>query len=292
MRNKQPATDVITKPSIEAFALPSELRRAHNFSSRTRPIIGLDLPPTPPPLRRSSAPPPLWGLDHDASPPVTMPETDFLIESRLGDQDPPLNLPACWREAPRSASRNRSRWHWSERSTGAFSGFAGGLLFVVPLVFMLGGNPAGAPPSLNASGAINFSFAATTAYLEKLWRNAQPTAPANTASRVGADDTPPASTAPATAAAEAKADLAEGRIEAARDKLRAAASPESAHLWFLLAETYDPNLARPATTNADGRASLEQPASDTEFARFYYRRAMTHGVEAAGPRLQALTSDR
>jgi hypothetical protein len=292
MRNKQPATDVITKPSIEAFALPSELRRAHNFSSRTRPIIGLDLPPTPPPLRRSSAPPPLWGLDHDASPPVTMPETDFLIESRLGDQDPPLNLPACWREAPRSASRNRSRWHWSERSTGAFSGFAGGLLFVVPLVFMLGGNPAGAPPSLNGSGTINFSFAATSAYLEKLWRNAQPTAPANTASRVGADDTPPASTAPATAAAEAKADLAEGRIEAARDKLRAAASPESAHLWFLLAETYDPNLARPATTNADGRASLEQPASDTEFARFYYRRAMTHGVEAAGPRLQALTSDR
>jgi hypothetical protein len=292
MRNKQPATDVITKPSIEAFALPSELRRAQNFSSRTRPIIGLDLPPTPPPLRRSSAPPPLWGLDHDASPPVTMPETDFLIESRLGDQDPPLNLPACWREAPRSASRNRSRWHWSERSTGAFSGFAGGLLFVVPLVFMLGGNPAGAPPSLNGSGTINFSFAATSAYLEKLWRNAQPTAPANTASRVGADDTPPASTAPATAAAEAKADLAEGRIEAARDKLRAAASPESAHLWFLLAETYDPNLARPATTNADGRASLEQPASDTEFARFYYRRAMTHGVEAAGPRLQALTSDR
>ncbi len=291
MRNKQPATDVITKPSIEAFALPSELRRAHNFSSRTRPIIGLDLPPTPPPLRRSSAPPPLWGLDHDASPPVTMPETDFLIESRLGDQDPPLNLPACWREAPRSASRNRSRWHWSERSTGAFSGFAGGLLFVVPLVFMLGGNPGGAPPSLNASGTINFSFAATTAYLEQLWRNAQPTAPANSAPPVGAY-TPPASPAPATTAAEAKADLAEGRIEAARDKLRAAASPGSAHLWFLLAETYDPNLARPATTNADGRASLEQPASDTEFARFYYRRAMTHGVEAAGPRLQALTSDR
>ena len=291
MRNKQPATDVITKPSIEAFALPSELRRAHNFSSRTRPIIGLDLPSTPPPLRRSSAPPPLWDLDRDATPPPSMPETDFLIESRLGDQDPPLNLPACWREAPRPATRSRSRWHWSERSTAAFSGFAGGLLFVVPLVFMLGGNPAGAPPSLNASGTINFSFAATSAYLEKLWRNAQPTAPANTASPVGADK-PPASPAPATAAAEAKADLAEGRIEAARDKLRAAASPESAHLWFLLAETYDPNMARSAATNADGRASLEQPASDTEFARFYYRRAMTHGVEAAGPRLQALASDR
>ena len=163
---------------------------------------------------------------------------------------------------------------------------------MVPLVFMLGGNPAGAPPSLNASGAINFSFAATTAYLEKLWRNAQPTAPADTASPVGATDTPPASPAPIATAAEAKADLAEGRIEAARDKLRAAASPASAHLWFLLAETYDPNLAKPAATNADGGASLEQQASDTEFARFYYRRAMTNGVEAAGPRLQALASGR
>ena len=291
MRNKQPATDVGTKPSIEAFALPSELRRAHNFSSRTRPIIGLDLPSTPPPLRRPAPPSPPWVSDRDTPPPVAMPETDFLIESRLGDQDPPLNLPASWRQAPKPTPPKRSGWHWSERSTAAFSGFAGGLLIVVPLVFMLGGNAAHAPSSLTVSSPLNFSFAATSAYLEKLWGRDEPAATA-APGKPAQEATAPQRQDLIAAEAEAKVDLAEGRIQAARTKLRAVASPENAHIWYLLAETYDPNVATQPVTGAEGVGSVEQPASDAEFARHYYRQAMTHGVETARTRLEALRPER
>lgn len=287
MRNKQSVTDAITKPSIEAFALPSELRRAHNFSSSARPIIGLDLPSTPPPLNRpantTAAP---WRPGDNALPPTVMPETDFLIESRLGDDDPPFSLPASWREAPRPTTRARRPWQWSERSTGAFSGFAGGLLIVVPLVFFLGGNPASSSLPARAAKALDFSYASTSAYFAKLWRE-NPATPTDSTRKP----------APTTALpklnslteAEARTGFTEGRIEAVRSKLRAAASSENAHLWLLLAETYDPNFQRPNASNNEGKGIWQTPAGDIETARFYYHKAMAQGIEAARPRLDALS---
>jgi hypothetical protein len=47
-----------------------------------------------------------------------------------------------------------------------------------------------------------------------------------------------------------------------------------------------------ATADAEGGGSLEQPAADAEFARYYYRQAMTHGVETARTRLEALRPER
>ena len=292
MHKNQPTTDTIAKPSIEAFALPCELRRTHNFASRARPIIGLDLPLTPPavgdtgrfPARLSHTPPRRR---------AALPETDFLIESRFADADPPMNLPASWREPAKPAQRQRRGWGWTERSTAAFSGFAAGLIVILPLVFILGANQPATPPALTATTTpgFEFSLASTRAYFNKLWQPAPLSAIKTSSGEPSANHDAPAA-APPAAEDQARSALRAGRIEEARSTLRSAASPDNPRLWLLLAETYDP--AR--TANAGPAAASLSPASDTtrptdvEFARFYYRQALTYGIEEARPRLDALST--
>lgn len=97
-----------------------------------------------------------------------------------------------------------------------------------------------------------------------------------------------AAPAPARSAAgsielEAERLLQEGKIADARAILRTAASPDRPHLWFTLAETYDPLIAA-----GDG-ADSTMTAADKKFARYYYNQALLHGVAKANDRLAALS---
>jgi hypothetical protein len=278
MYKNQPTNDVTTKPSIEAFALPSELRRTHNFASRARPIIGLDLP-LELTTAGSAVPSTALRFAHAPSRPTpSMPETDFLIESRLGDYDAARGLPQSWR-APQPAQphKRRRRWTWSERSTAAFSGFAGGLIVVLPLIFMLGSHSPIAPTTDTSVRALNFSLASTAAYVENLWNDAGSSSKARTTQALTAAAGPVPVAEIETRALKA---LEAGQVDEARRTLRTAASPENPRLWLLLAQTYDPE--------ASGISKPSATTGDVEFARFYYRQALANGIEAALPRLEAL----
>ena len=279
MYKNQPKTDATAKPSIEAFALPSELRRTHNFASRARPIIGLDLPLAPSTAGPST--PSKLNFTHAPTPrrrPRSMPETDFLIESRIGDNDTARGLPASWREPHQEKPKKRRLWSWSERSTAAFSGFAGGLIVVLPLIFILGSQTTVAPVVDQTQRASPFSFASTATYFEDFWKGAaQKLAPSGSARSADAAGPVP------IAEIETKAITAirDGQLDEARRTLRTAASPENPRLWLLLAQSYDPETT--------GRTQAATLANDIEFARFYYRQALTYGIEAARPRLEALS---
>jgi len=299
MREKHTSVQA-SKPSIEAFALPSELRRTHNFASRARPIIGLDLPSMPLPGAAVSSDP--LTFPRVARRPAPQPVTDFAAAAhRHTDGDPPFLPPSLWRE-PTPPTPPRRRWNWSERSTAGFLGFAVGLLIVVPLVFMIGANP-NAHTSLKA---FSFDLPSPSAILEKVRLSAifQVLAPGQFGTGTGETllrAEPPQQRTPVqqrtmsltvapkaadlqATAARALTALAAGRVEEARSTLRAAASPEHPRLWLLLAETYDPNL-RAADQPAN---ASDNTAADVEFARFYYRQALSYGQESARARLAAL----
>jgi len=278
MYKNQPTSETTAKPSIEAFALPSELRRTHNFASRARPIIGLDLPLTP----STASPNTSTKLNFTHAPTPrrakSMPETDFLIESRIGDNDTAYGLPASWREPHVEKPKKRRRWSWSERSTAAFSGFAGGLIVVLPLIFLLSTQTTVAPVLDQTERASTFSFASTAGYFQEFWKGAAekltPSGAARSADAAGPVPIAEIETRAITA-------LRDGQLDEARRTLRTAASPENPRLWLLLAQSYDPDTS--------GSMQAATMANDIEFARFYYRQALTYGIEAARPRLEALS---
>lgn len=287
------------KLSIDAYISPSELRGAHNFARAAQPIVSLELQPSPPPLRRdqqaASYPAPLHPSQLSETVPNTIAETDFLIETRLAESDPPFRPPSSWQNAEPSPSSER-QWHWSERSTAAFLGFAAGVLIIVPLVFFLSMTsdqhlPKPAPEVADTSVAVTLTPAKpvmAASVSASSWFNSQST---EAPDPVSEDRNAQASTKEAED--RARAALAAGRIVEARAVLRIAASPDAPRLWFVLAETYDP-LVSPKLTEA-GLKLAAQPgtsdqltAADIKFARFYYQQALTHGVGAARERLAAL----
>lgn len=264
--------------AIETIALAAELRRAHDFAN-TAPI-SLEMPTSPPPL-----------------PPLSVTETDFHIESR--DDDPPFRPPAIWHTSePTGQTRS---WHWSERSTAAFLGFAAGLLVIVPTVIYLSieNNPQPAAPSAASASKSVPKQRRITQPLALSRRQAAGNPPgfATASSITGrwVDTGPPAGT-PQTrlqpAEAVAKRQLGDGQLSEARATLRAAASPDAPKLWFLLAETYDPNHAKLIATSKSpfavraARGSIV--ATNAKFARYYYNQALVHGFHPARQRLDAL----
>lgn len=281
-------------------------------------------------------------------------QTDFFIQSRLDDYTDPekrarsdgldaeFRLPAIWRAASPPAASDDD-WHWSERSTAAFLGFAAGVLIIVPTVLFLGAG-SGQYSDLASLGLINghriesqaiatkpvstVSIPSSLAAAQNPTKPVTPstngeflTATASTAMPPGVwydsnrgnldpalstehnrtiinpDASPRAAAADAMAATQAapetraRASISAGDIAAARNILRTAASPQQPHLWFLLAETYNPAVGL-ATEAPPLRADIAENlrAADIEFARYYYNQALSHGITAAGKRLEQLSS--
>jgi hypothetical protein len=294
--------------SIESIALPSELRSTHDFAGTAKPILNLAMPRTPPPLR------PEHHAEHAAEftlQAIASAETDFHIKSQNDEHDPPFRTPAIWHAppAPAQPSRHRLRsWQWSERSTAAFLGFAAGMLIIVPTVFFISleTNPRTArqPPAIEqpikfakadpnpvqrtvnltpAAAAAETHIIATAHVVDGHWfDNSQQS---NNQRPANAQSVLPVNEAEATATRL----LADGHVTEARVALRAAASPDAPWLWFILAQTYDPFVANRGTqTQAGAATSANVTAADIKFADYYYHQALTHGVTAARPRIDAL----
>ncbi len=339
--------------SIDTLALPGDLRGPREFVAATAPAQSdtasrSAIRPGPPPLKRSAGTPapPLTispamatGADSRSTSPTVVYGDGF-------DDDIPFRAPAIWQsDTPEAA--DRGGWQWTERTTAAFLGFAGGILIVVPAVFFLttpkdhvatlstgdnvdkieifgsstpvpGGTTtkpdtaqASASPTVDAAGIIG------------AWLDTGKTPPASSATGlVKTSEQQPAgarsdaATLPAANRAEtgemgkqspAQADIAAGvanpskvieararvaaatdRIDEARALLRTHASADMPILWFRLAETYDPLIAQ-APGVARQREGADITPTDIQFARFYYQRALTHGIEEARERLAALS---
>lgn len=309
-----------TRSAILAYVNQTELRRAHNFATAARPIEKLDLATTPTPwslepqqaehkgfapTNRNLVPPDVAAKApiHKTQPPpliqnganvvarATVVETDFDIEARVHDDDPPFQAPESWLE-PRKVEPSSSilslskNWNWSERSTAGFLGFAAGMLIVVPIVLFLSlttDNKPAPQPLTDADTAIASRPAAkevataNASISAGMWFNTQ----ATTAPKVENRTTPAIEVI-----SQAHQALTEGRIEQARIILRAAASPDAPRLWFMLAETYDPTVSvqRVKTETTTRRLQV----ADMNFARFYYQQALTHGITEAQTRLDLL----
>ncbi len=294
--------------TIEDFAAPSELRGTHNFASSAQTIASLAVHSTPPPL----------SLDRQAerqavaaelaatqtAVPKALQETDFLIESRHAEADPPFRTPSSWQNQ-QPVVRSDRHWNWSERSTAAFLGFAAGILIIVPLVFFISTTsheiaPASeqvlAPtvteePQPVAATVVPVKTVAVASISAGSWfdtrkSTTEPSVPQPVAAAQETLST-------AEAKSRARIALEAGRTAEARAALRMAASPDNPQLWFMLAETYDPLAAKrlgkaePATASKDGAADTLREA-DLKFARYYYQQALTHGVGTARDRLAAL----
>lgn len=285
--------------------------------------MNLALETTPPPLRADHVPAVQADGSGGALAAVSLSETDFHIESRLSEIDPPFRPPSIWQNKPQATMSMRD-WQWNERSIAAFLGFAAGILIIVPLVFFLSmttdqGMPT-SPPVVSeaavhepveseaptAAAPVPVPQVATAnAISAGSWfdvRSTEPVEPIEPAAPVMREtsvvpETPPAApVAPSPgqpgdaleSELSARAALAAGRLIEARAALRAAASPDTPHLWFQLAETYDPLVNREAGTAEPPAAFDKMTATDIKFARFYYQQALTHGVGAARARLDAL----
>lgn len=324
------------RSAIESYIAPSELRGTHNFASAAQPIMNLALENAPPPLRpHHTANIRADGADVPPAP-DTLSETDFHIESRISEIDPPFRPPSIWQSKPQASISMRA-WQWNERSIAAFLGFAAGVLIIVPLVFFLSmttdqglptrqpaisetvasAAPAAQAPAPEASApeaptsepsapeapAPVPEVATANAISAGSWFDLRATEPVEPTERAApvlretslAPETAPVAPdrAPQSDAQEselrARAALAAGRLVEARAALRAAASPDTPHLWFRLAETYDPLVSRDARGADQPATSDKMTAADIKFARFYYQQALTHGVGAARERLEALT---
>ena len=66
--------------------------------------------------------------------------SDFGQINRFSEIDQEFHMPATWRASASSTMTDES-WHWSERSTAAFLGFATGILVIVPTVMLLSTEP-------------------------------------------------------------------------------------------------------------------------------------------------------
>jgi len=294
--------DGIETPYIETIDLaqapePDPIRDAHS-------VLRLNLPNSPPPLN------PTGTVLAQASAqfvraPTTVIETDFDLQTRASEHDTPFRPPSLLRTTCDDANANAdisrtssvSTLMWSERSTAAFLGFAAGMLIIVPAVFYLSletsQQPApehSASPPKTATASLSQDRSApefkTANITDGRWINQTLSGLVRTKGNAG--DQAVRADVQATeqkAAAIAKHLIADGRLSDARATLRQAASPETAKLWFLLAETYDPNINR-AAPDAENLLTL----ADTKFARFYYNQALTHGVTSAQSRLSALAA--
>lgn len=271
---------------------------------------------TPPPLRgaRTTIPP----VFQPPPPPEaivngSLIDTDFQIEQQLGEDDAPFRAPSGWTTPPRGAQAD-TRWHWSERSTAAFLGFAAGVLIIVPAVFLLANSQGQTPRDVVDPSVVTIANDGTTvaeaSHAEPLqastgggkWldigaasrrsdRGAEAVMPAS----VSVTETATAGAADASRGAvqEAQQALEAGNAEKARGILRAAASADAPKLWFLLAETYDPlhagnNAGQKGAGGVAGANAAGLAETDVKFADYYYRQALTHGVEAARGRIEAL----
>jgi hypothetical protein len=299
--------------SIEAIALPSELRSSHDFAGTAKPILDLAMAQTPPPLRPEHQ----AGGTLDLALSVPGPnETDFHIESHNDEHDPPFRAPAIWHTSSAPAQpprRGLLSLQWSERSTAAFLGFAAGMLIIVPTVFYISleTNPHAALKPAPIEQPVKFATADPNPIQHTI--NLAPVAATNedhiiaTAgvangqwvdSRLQPRSSPPTTSLenirpPAITEAEttALALLADGRLAEARTALRAAASPDAPRLWFILAETYDPLIANGGNQNqAETPTSANLTAADIKFANYYYHQALTHGVADARQRIEALAN--
>jgi hypothetical protein len=280
--------------SLETFAEPSELRDAHNFASKAQPIADLPV----------QAPAPTLSLDRQferqalaanlsqtsARLPGKPREAGILSEARHAEvrhrePDPPFRAPSSWL-TPQPSDNSEWSWNWSERSTAAFLGFAAGVLVIVPLVIIISLTSGPAPaPVANVLGEAKIS-SSSSAPGSKISANA--IAVGSVSSSQWFDKSIPAKASGAVSAALSKASsaLEAGRIAEARAILRQAASPERAQLWFVLAETYDPQSGNRWQGRAGTTDNLRK--ADIQFARYYYQQALTYGVEAARARLEAL----
>jgi hypothetical protein len=325
VNNEHSFRDNSTTPNANDWA--PTLRRAHDFASldsvqATNRQIATRPATTPPPLRNPAQlnQTPLRPTHGDTARHIATndghgaltargnpAETDFLIESRHGDEDPPFQVPAIW-NAQAPAARHGAMWDWSERSTAAFLGFAAGVLVVVPTVLYLGsgteqdGFSAAStvpPPAVIETTAVANADAPITPAIIKsdagggIWFAPGQSLPSSTPATSAAPTSGVATVGEQPSTIEATRQLAQtaldqGRLSQARAILRDSASPEAPQLWFQLAETYDPqngNNQRAVPGKATGDL---MSAADIEFARYYYQRALTYGVHQARARLAAL----
>lgn len=319
----------MTGPLISADAHASELRHAASFGGQAPPNMRLEMPTKPPPLRnRQSACQQPRSLNsgnctitklEPIRPTVPTVETDFLIESRFDDSDPPFRTPTTWQKTERTTPVERM-WQWSERSTAAFLGFAAGVLIIIPTVMYLAASSgqetmpvaieviqpssettqtadaATLPLASTPQPEPIFATAgadATSRITVGAWHDSRSSAPTDAASTsVSLSKDMASEQQQKDIATKARSALASGHLAEARDQLRQAASPDRPDLWFMLAETYDPGqLVRlPEDTEKSKRPDNLQKA-DIRFARYYYQQALTYGVAEAKVRLAALKED-
>ncbi len=291
---------------------PSDVDPSIRFDIKPviEPLIPADVPPEIPADARSGTP---SGNDGQVQSSELVPhrieETDFLIENRLTEPDPPFRAPSSWRVAHPQINAER-RWNWSERSTAAFLGFAAGVLIIVPLVAFLSMTaeqplpPAvietaaapDTPAEPPASPVITARVALGSKIVSRSPEVATPTIDERSETAVAVSRQPAEpTTTPGIedAANRARSALAVGQISEARAALRMAASPDNPQLWFVLAETYDPLVVQASAKAGANTAPPPNPsdtltAANIKFAQYYYQQALTHGIRAARARLTAL----
>lgn len=283
-----------------------------DIQPRVEPLVPADTPPevpivAPPSIPTVSEVP----AQSSALVPQKADDTDFLIETRLTEPDPPFRAPTSWQVKHPQIGVER-QWHWSERSTAAFLGFAAGVLIIVPLVVILSMTteqplpPAAIETVAQTDNTVKppaapVIVAGVAAGSRIISRSPETTAtPAAERSETTvavshqpAEQLPTSSASVEDAANKARSALAQGQLSEARAALRIAASPDNPQLWFVLAETYDPLVVRAsAKSDADAPSSFNPSdkltAADIKFAQFYYQQALTHGIRAARARLAAL----
>ncbi|MGI9479103.1 MAG: hypothetical protein ACR2PI_20535 [Hyphomicrobiaceae bacterium] len=303
-RTLQESDEPSQELTIEDFAAPSELRGAHNFASSTQQIESLAVHSEPPSLgldrqaERQAVAAELAATQTDKPGPIA--ETDFLLEARLAEADPPFRTPSSWQQRQPAVRADR-HWNWSERSTAAFLGFAAGILIIVPLVFFISMTshqvtPASPPASAPLPRKETKTLATTVVPVKTVavasvsagnWFDTSK--PVKVARATQPGGTRGAALDPSDAEHRARRALDAGRTAEARAALRTAASPDSPQLWFMLAETYDPLAGKgPGAAPGDAGTSETLRRADIKFARYYYQQALTHGFETARDRLAAL----
>jgi hypothetical protein len=169
----------------------------------------------------------------------------------------------------------------------ALLGFIGGLVLVVPLVLwvvpkhasIFPGATAAQPPVV-AAQIVTTEPIATPSLVSAPTIAVRDDSPSAEDSGTGRDAHGQASTGNASPVETARGLIRSGDILGARRILGRPELGQSGQALFMLAETYDPNVLA-----ALGAMDVH---AETSMARRYYEAALSQGVAAASPRLEAL----
>lgn len=215
------------------------------------------------------------------------------IESELPHDDEPMPIPSTWRQP---AAHDEDRW-FRQQMGAAVLGLGAGLVIVVPTVLWLSGWLSGAHKAKPAGSSVVAQMVPDVKPVKVQVRPVDKPSEAAAAQFVtGSVEMPRAAPAPVAPVASrpaeparptaddvvstAKRRIESGEVAAAREMLADTDGGTQGAAWFILAETYDPNMLAAWGTRG--------VAADVAKARALYAKAQQAGAPRAQARLDAL----